>query len=116
MDYKGLQEDVARLIAGESLNVDVSTFNNDVENFGNKDDVLTLLIHLGYLTYDIDNQVVRIPNEEVKTEFVSLFKNRDNSRMSKLIKKSEKILEATLKLDSQYVAKRIDEIRESEYI
>ena len=115
MDYKGLQEDVARLIAGESLNVDVSTFNNDVENFGNKDDVLTLLIHLGYLTYDIDNQVVRIPNEEVKTEFVSLFKNRDNSRMSKLIKKSEKILEATLKLDSQYVAKRIDEIRESEY-
>ena len=45
------------------------------------------------LMYDIDNQVVRIPNEEVKTEFVSLFKNRDNSRMSKLIKKSEKILE-----------------------
>lgn len=34
-----------------------------------KDDVLTLLVHLGYLAYDSAAKEVYIPNEEVADEF-----------------------------------------------
>ena len=115
MDFKGLQEDVARLISGESLPVDVNNFNNDVETFNSKDDVLTLLIHLGYLSYDYDNKTVTIPNKEIRNEFESLIKNESKSKLADLVNKSDKLLEYTLNLDGESVAKVIDTIRCSEY-
>lgn len=75
MGFKGLREAMDRLIAGENIDVDVNSFNNDVETFNSKDDVLTLLIHFGYLAYDAENETVRIPNKEIRTEFESLLKN-----------------------------------------
>ena len=39
--------------------------------FATKDDVLTLLVHLGYLTYNVINETVRIPNKEVSQEYVN---------------------------------------------
>ena len=33
-----------------------------------KDDVLTLLIHLGYLAYDDKTKTVKIPNSEIRAE------------------------------------------------
>lgn len=69
MDFEGLQETVARLIAGDRISVNVDNFQNDFESFESADDVLTLLIHLGYLTYHEDEKVVQIPNEEVRIEF-----------------------------------------------
>ena len=41
-----------------------------------KDDVLTLLIHLGYLDYNEDKLAVRIPNAEIQQEFVRAVRNR----------------------------------------
>lgn len=75
MGFKGLREAMDRLIAGENIDVDVNSFNNDVETFNSKDDVLTLLIHFGYLAYDAENETVRIPNKEIRTEFESLLNN-----------------------------------------
>ena len=56
MDMDGLQDAVARLIAGESIEVDTYLFNNDMETFFDKNDVLTLLVHLGYLSISFDNE------------------------------------------------------------
>ncbi len=115
MDFKGLQEDIARLISGEHIHVDINNFNNDVETFNSKDDVLTLLIHLGYLAYDSNNQMVRIPNKEVRTEFESLLKNESKSKLADLVKNSEKLFQSTLDLQGNAVAAAIDQIRCSEY-
>ena len=89
MNQDGLQDDIARLIAGESVVVNPDFFQNDVENFTCKDDVLTLLIHLGYLTYeevsdsydvgdDCLTGLARIPNEESRTEFENAWKSLSN--------------------------------------
>ena len=115
MDFKGLQEDIARLIAGEHIRIDVNSFNNDVESFNSKDDVLTLLIHLGYLAYDYNTQMVRIPNKEVRKEFESLLKSESRSKLTDLVKKSERLFKATLALDRSAVEEAIDDIRCSEY-
>ena len=59
MDFEGLQETVARLIAGDRIGLNVENFQNDFESFESADDVLTLLIHLGYLTYHESEKVVQ---------------------------------------------------------
>lgn len=59
------------MLAGESVAVNIGTFSNDMTTFATKDDVLTLLVHLGYLTYDSSNETVKIPNREVSQEYVN---------------------------------------------
>lgn len=71
MNFDGLQDAVARMLAGDSCKINPTKFQNDMTSFKSRDDILTLLIHLGYLTYDRDAANVRIPNEEVKGEFVN---------------------------------------------
>ena len=52
MDMDGLKDAVVEMIAGNSVRISTGTFSNDMTTFAGKDDVLTLLVHLGYLTYD----------------------------------------------------------------
>ena len=52
MDFDGLKTAIIEMLAGNAIEVDVGTFQNDMDNFYCRDDVLTYLIHLGYLAYD----------------------------------------------------------------
>ena len=65
MDMDGLKDAVVEMLAGASVRINTGTFANDMTTFATKDDVLTLLVHLGYLTYDSENETVNIPNKEV---------------------------------------------------
>lgn len=65
-DEKGLGKTIAELIGGIEVEVDTNGFANDLITFRDKDDVLTLLVHLGYLAYDEERQTVSIPNEEIR--------------------------------------------------
>lgn len=69
IDRDGLKEAIVRLLAGERCKVNVETFENDMTKIGSKDDVLTILIHLGYLGYDAGSEEAYIPNEEVRKAF-----------------------------------------------
>ena len=116
MDFDGLQETVAQLIGGAEMEVNTSRFQNDFERFQAKDDVLTLLIHLGYLTYDAARKTVRIPNEEVREEFRNFLCNDqvgDNWR--KLLKRSRKLMEDTVLSNGEAVAAALNEIRGENY-
>lgn len=124
MDQGGLQDTIARLIAGESVIVNTDSFQNDVETFTCKDDVLTLLTHLGYLTYeeepdsyDDDTVVglVRIPNEEVRSEFDAILRKAKHKSLIELVRKSDKLLADTLEGKSEKVAKAIADVHDSEY-
>ena len=96
--------------------MNVGGFQNDFETFDKADDVLTLLIHLGYLTYHADNQTVRIPNREVREEFQQLISsNNEGKQWMKLILRSKKLLDATLAADADTVAVILEEIRNEHY-
>lgn len=68
MDFDGLKTSMIEMLSGEAVPVDVYSFQNDTVNFSNKDDVLTYLIHLGYLGYDQNRRTAFIPNEEIRQE------------------------------------------------
>ena len=70
LDEDSLKEAVIQMLSGERVKIDVGTFQNDMMNIQKKDDVLTLLIHLGYLAYDSQKEQAYIPNEEVKKAYL----------------------------------------------
>ena len=115
MNYEGLKEDVIRLMTGEEIEVYTDDFQNDFQNFASKDDVLTLMIHLGYLAYESETGCVRIPNQEVYSEFAGLIRKAGTNSLADLIKTSQKLLDDTLAGNSDEVAKAIERIRESNY-
>ncbi len=115
MNFDDLQSDILKLIAGERLNVNVTNFQNDFETFRSKDDVLTLLIHLGYLAYDKSDKRVRIPNEEIRFEFDNLLQNAQYTQLAKLVTDSEKLLQDTLNGNETAVAETIERVRETNY-
>ncbi len=75
LDLDGLREAVAIMLGGECFEVDTGSFQNDMTTFKSRDDVLTLLVHLGYLVYDASRKSVFIPNQEVREEFVRSVKS-----------------------------------------
>ena len=111
MNFDGLKDDVIRLLAGESCSVETASFQNDLNVVRSKDDVLTLLIHLGYLTYDRDSRTCRIPNREVAAEFKNaVVADTGWDAIANALKQSDQLLENTLQGNSEAVAKAIDEI------
>lgn len=94
MNFDSLKDDILSMIAGESVPVNTGSFINDMTTFRTEDDVLTLLIHLGYLSYDSVNKCVFIPNEEVRTEYINAVSVSDWGEISKALKNSSDTLTA----------------------
>ena len=125
MDEDGLQQDVAKLIAGEKIEVDPYFFQNDIETFRSKDDVLTLLIHLGYLTYeevedsygdeDIYTGYAWIPNEEIRTEFEKILRKSSHKQLIELVKRSDQLLKDTIAGNEASVAAAFEDVRDLSY-
>lgn len=110
MDFDGLKTNLIEMLAGAAVSVDVNSFQNDMVSFGDKDDVLTLLIHLGYLAYNQADQTVSIPNEEIRQEFTAAIKRNKWSELIGFQRESENLLDATLDMDAEAVADGIEKI------
>ncbi len=108
MNFDGLRSDIVRMLGGECIKVNTLSFQNDMRNFRTKDDVLTLLIHLGYLAYDSENEEAFIPNKEIIREFENAMSVGGWQEVMRVLKASERLLEDTLNGDGQRVAEALD--------
>lgn len=82
---------VANMLAGERVQINTGTFSNDMTNFQGKDDVVTLLIHLGYLSYHWPDKMVTIPNKEVLREYINAISTMDWSEVTASIEASRQL-------------------------
>ena len=115
MNYDGMKNDIIEMISGAAVKVNVGTFKNDTENIQSKDDVLTYLIHLGYLGYDQEKNVAFVPNEEIRQELTNAVESKKWNEMIVFQQESEKLLNATLDFDGKTVAEQIEKIH-TEYV
>lgn len=69
MNFDGLKDAVIAMLGGERCRITTRRFQNDMTSVKSKDDVMTLLVHLGYLAFDFTRSEVFIPNQEVAGEF-----------------------------------------------
>ena len=109
MNFDGLRDSVLRMLAGERVTVNTGSFSNDMVTFHSQDDVLTLLVHLGYLAYDFDIKEVYIPNNEIKGEFVNAISVSDWGEVSKALKNSAETLKAIWQHRPGQVAEGIEQ-------
>ena len=108
MNFDGLKDAVIRMLAGERVPINTGTFSNDMTTFESKDDVLTLLVHLGYLSYHWPDKTVTIPNKEVSQEYINAISTMKWSEVTASVEASKILLEALWNLDEKAVAEGID--------
>lgn len=112
MNMDGLKEAIIEMLAGNSVRINIGTFHNDMTTFATRDDILTLLVHLGYLTYDVEKESVRIPNKEVAQEYINAISTMGWKEVISSINNSRKLLEALWNLDSDKVSAGVDKAHE----
>lgn len=108
MDFDGLRSDIVQMLGGGRVRVNARSFQNDMRNFKTKDDVLTLLIHLGYLAYDSRKEEAFIPNKEIIGEFENAMSVSGWPEITRILKASDKLLKDTLNGDAVSVAEGLD--------
>ncbi len=107
MNFDGLKETIVMLMEGGRQAVDISGYQNDMTSFNNRDDILTMLIHLGYLSFD--NGAVFIPNREVLDVFKTSTRDASWQPVFQMLANSQRLLEATWAEDAETVAALMEE-------
>ena len=113
-DFDGLHDKVTRMIAGEKIEVNTAKFQNDMTTFASADDILTLLIHLGYLTYEafgkkaLGRGLVWIPNAEVQQEFINCIEDKGWEKVMKAIRASDELIQDIIDGNAEEVAKGVE--------
>lgn len=124
MNEDGLRDAIIAMLGGMRCKINTRTFQNDMTSIKNKDDVLTLLVHLGYLAYDSTKREVYIPNQEVADEFKNAVEYSGWQGVSEALQASEELLEATIQRDAAVVIElkwdktaegAINQIKEKKY-
>lgn len=112
--YAGLTKTVAELIGGIAVRVNANGFANDLVTFKGRDDVLTLLIHLGYLAYDENEKTVRIPNEEIRLEFSKAVREVEHAETMRRVAESDRLIYDTIHMNTEAVAAQIEKVHSEE--
>ena len=112
MNMDGLKDAVVEMLAGGSVRINTGTFGNDMTSFATKDDVMTLLVHLGYLTYDSSKECVSIPNKEVSQEYVNAISTMEWKEIIDSVERSRQLLRSLWNLDGDAVAEGIDRVHQ----
>ncbi len=110
MNFDGLKDAIITMLGSGHCKINSRFFQNDMTSFESKDDVLTLLVHLGYLGYDVDTSEVFIPNQEIANEFKNAIDGSGWSKIAQALEKSDELLEATIVGNAEFVAKGISDI------
>ena len=109
-DFDGLKRAILTMLSGETVKVKTASYQNDMVSFKNKDDILTVLIHLGYLAYNKEDRSAFIPNEEIRSEFADAVEENQWTELTELLNSSARLLDATLEMEAETAAEIVEEI------
>ena len=113
MNFDGMKDAVVLMLGGARCKIATRKFQNDMTSIKSKDDVMTLLVHLGYLAYDGKSSEAFIPNQEVAAEFENAIEDEGWEKIAEAIRASSDLLAATIAGDTDAVAKGIDAVHEA---
>ena len=115
MNYDGLKNAIIEILSGASIKVNTAAFKNDTVNIQSKDDVLTYLIHLGYLGYNQNDKTAFVPNEEIRQELTAAVQSTKWDEFLAFQRESGELLDATLDMEADVVAEKMEKIH-MEYV
>ncbi len=113
LNFDGMRDAVDRMISGDCVAVNISRFDNTPSRIESRDDAFTYLCHLGYLAYDGETQTCRIPDYEVRCEWVNaIYDNPQFSAVMSMINDSRKLLDSVWGMDADAVAEALERTHE----
>ena len=110
LDFDGLGEATEKLTAGLECFYQTRNFKNDLTTFETADDVLTLLTHFGYLTYDAEKGAGKIPNHEIREEFAGMIHRVTHKETMLRLKESEQFLSDIIARNADGVAGNVQKV------
>ena len=101
--------DVEKLLQGEEIPVDKISFDNDLRTLPGADGegdgaTLAAMVHLGYLSYRQDTGCARIPNKEIRAQYINMLKDSSYQAIYRKIAEADEVLQNTLHGHEQKVA------------
>ena len=105
-DVAGLRRTILGLMGGVEIEIDTTGYNNDL-TYTTRDAALTMLVHLGYLSYNQSTRAVRIPNEEIRLEFARTIRDDRNPETMKRVQESDRLIMDTIHGNEEAVAEQI---------
>ncbi len=112
-EVDGVRDAVILLAAGESVKVDIEEYATTASNLETRDEILSVMTVYGYLNYS--DGCVRIPNQELQTEFDKIIKVAPRfNYMRELEKESSRILQATYEGDEDTISAVLAFVHNSE--
>ncbi|MBQ9242433.1 MAG: AAA family ATPase [Proteobacteria bacterium] len=115
LDKEGLGKAVVDLLAGKEVRMDPSMFRNDPSSLKTEDDVLTLLTHYGYLSYDEERETVHIPNEEIRIEYARSVHRVTHQETIQRVRRSVQLMKDTADMRADAVASELQKVHTEEY-
>ena len=108
-NFEGTRDDVIRMLSGEEVDVNATSYMNTMDSFATKDDLFTYLIHIGYLAYDRKEKTCRIPNREIVQEWINAVRVVDEYKETdRIVLASKQLLKDTVNGDEEAVAQALD--------
>lgn len=108
-DVDGLRQTIAELMGGVEVEIDTTGYNNDL-TYTTRDAAMTMLAHLGYLSYNQDTKAVRIPNEEIRLEFARTIRQDRNPETMRRVRESDQLIADTIHGEEEKVAAQIKRV------
>ncbi len=105
-DVDGLRQTIVELMGGVEIEIDTTGYNNDL-TYDTRDAALTMLVHLGYLSYNQETKKVRIPNEELRLEFARTIRDDRNPETMRRVRESDRLILDTIQGNEAAVAAQI---------
>ena len=101
MNFDALKTAIIEMLSGAEVEVNTASFKNDPAKIQNRDDVITYLIHLGYLGYNEENGTAFVPNEKIRQELSTAVRNSHWNEMITFQQESRKLLMATRNTEAE---------------
>ncbi|MBQ9393984.1 MAG: AAA family ATPase [Proteobacteria bacterium] len=115
LDKEGLGKTLIKLMTGNEVPLNSRRFRNDPSSLNSEDDVLTLLTHYGYLSYDEERETVRIPNEEIRIEYADSIHDVTHVETIQRVRRSVQLMKDTADMRADAVAAELQRVHTEEY-
>lgn len=102
-----VRNDIVQMVSEIPLNIHLEGYSAEQVNLNTRDEILSAMAVYGFLSYH--DETLTIPNKELRMKFDYSLKNHQMGEISKLVLKSNQMLEATLCKDTETMEKLIQE-------
>ena len=102
-----IQNDIVQMVSGIPVNIHLEGYSAERINLNTRDEILSAMTVYGFLSYH--DETLTIPNKELRMKFDYSLKNHQMGAISKLVLKSNEMLKATLRKDTETMERIIQE-------